>query len=185
MSLKIPNDFHSDTDEQPFVNCKVCDRDLTNEKVPYSVEKAFKRTPEGEDVTLFEIAICLPCAEEQAQKMSQESQQYLAKMMGNQEIMEKRGKRWDTDWRKNWKEACLFTDAPIQQNDEYHIVGQFKGGKLMQYQTPFVIGQEFIEKVQENLSVETKEEMDDFGDQFLGPDPRIKALMEDYQFVMV
>ena len=42
-----------------------------------------------------------------------------------------------------------------------------------------------IEHIQENLSLETKEEMDNFGRQFLGPDPSLKALLEDYQFVMV
>jgi hypothetical protein len=60
MHQKMPNDFHSDSDNSPFVRCKVCERELVDSGVPYSIEKAYKRTQSGEDVTLFEIAICIP-----------------------------------------------------------------------------------------------------------------------------
>ena len=185
MDLEIPNDFNSDIDDKPFTICKVCDRNLSNGEVPYSIEKAYKRVDEGSDVTLFEVAICMPCAENQAEKMSVESRAYMMKMMGGLDFFEKRQKMWETDWRKNWKSSCLFSDEEIKLNDEYHIVGQFQGGKLLPHMTPFVIGQSYIEEIQENLSLETKEEMDRFGEQFLGPDPALRALLKDYQFVMV
>ena len=185
MDLNIPKDFNSASDDSPFTTCKVCERDLSNGEVPYSIEKAYKRVDEGSDVTLFEMAICMPCAENQAEKMSVESRAYMMKMMGGLDFFEKRQKMWETDWRKNWKSACLFSDEEIKMNDEYHIVGQFQGGKLLPQMTPFVIGQSYIEEIQENLSLETKEEMDRFGEQFLGPDPALRALLKDYQFVMV
>lgn len=185
MNLDIPNDFNSDSDDTPFTMCKVCDRDLHTGDVPYSIEKAYKRVDEGTDVTLFEVAICMPCAEKQSEKMSVESKAYMMKMMGGVTFFEKRQKMWDTEWRKDWKSSCLFSDEEIKLNDEYHIVGQFLGGKLLPQMTPFVIGQSYIEEIQENLSVETKEEMDRFGEQFLGPDPALRALMKDHQFVMV
>ena len=72
MSTRMPEDFYSDGDDKPFLNCKVCERELNGSGVPYTIEKAYKRTQEGEDVTLFEVAICIPCAEKQAQKMSKE-----------------------------------------------------------------------------------------------------------------
>lgn len=184
MSHEMPEDFYSDTDDQPFLHCKICERELNESGVPYTIEKAFKRTEEGEDVTLFEVAICIPCAEKQAQKMSKESRKYLASVMGNQDFFEKRQNLWD-NWKENWKSKCIFSDNKVKQNDEYHIVGHFQDGQLLPQQAPFMIGQEMIEKIQENLSPETKEEMDRFGDQFLGPDPTIKALMEDSHFVLV
>lgn len=184
MSDKMPQDFYSDTDDQPFLNCKVCEEELNGSGIPYTIEKAYKRTPEGEDVTLFEVAICISCAEKQSRKMSQESRDYLAGIMGNQDFFEKRQDLWD-HWEEDWKSQCLFSGEEVKENDEYHIVGHFQDGKLLPHQAPFLIGQDMIEEIQENLSPETKEEMDRFGDQFLGPDPTIKALMEDSQFVLV
>lgn len=185
MDLEIPKDFNSDSDDQPFTACKVCERDLSKGEVPYSIEKAYKRVDEDKDVTLFEVAICMPCAEKQAEKMSKESRAYLMQMMGGVAHIEKRQKMWESNWREKWKSACLFSDEEIKLNDEYHIVGQFMGDKLLPQMTPFVIGQSYIEAIQENLSLETKEEMDRFGEQFLGPDPSLRALLKDHQFVLV
>lgn len=184
MNLSIPDEFNSDSDDQPFRNCKICNCDLTGDVV-YTVEKAYKQIDEERKITLFEVALCLPCAEEQSNKMSDESRQYMEKMMGGNGFMEKRHKSWDSDWRKSWKESCLITGEPVKLNDEFHVVGQFKGGELIPYATPFVIGQALLEEIQENLSFETKEEMDRFGEQFLGPDPSIRELLPDYQIILV
>src|SRR5690554_6967765 len=73
----------------------------------------------------------MPCAEKQAEKMSKESRAYLMQMMGGVAHIEKRQKMWESNWRENWKSACLFSDEEIKLNDEYHIVGQFMGGKLL------------------------------------------------------
>ncbi|MGM0478373.1 MAG: hypothetical protein ACQERC_04045 [Bacteroidota bacterium] len=185
MSQQIPKEFYSDGDDRPFRECKVCECDLSKGKVPYSIEKAYKRTEEGEDVTLFEVAICLPCAEKQAGKMSRASREYLASVMGNQSFFEKRQAMWEEGWQSTWKEKCIFSEEKVQVHDEYHIVGHFQGDQLLPQQAPFLIGQQVIEEIQEHLSPETKDELDRFGDQFLGPDPTIRALMEDSQFVMV
>ena len=180
----IPNHFHSDSDEQPFAECKVCSKPLDS-NTTYVIEKAYKRLPDGEDVTLFELAICISCAEKQAKKMSKESRATIERLMGSQDFFEKRQARWLTDWKSDWTERCIFSDNEIQPNDEFHIVGHFKGNEILPYQTPFLIGQKMLESLQEELSLETKEELDNFGKQFLGPDPRLKLLLEDYQFVMV
>lgn len=185
MSDKIPTDFYSDSEGKPFFNCKVCDIDLTDGKLPYTIEKAFKKTPEGDDVTLFELAICIPCAEKQSEKMSKESKSFIEKTMMTESFFKKRQEIWQKGWRDNWKKECIFTGNDLSNNDEYHVVGHFQGDRVINNQTPFIIGQEMIEYIQENLSPETKEEMDGFGRQFLGPDPRIANLIDDYQFVMV
>lgn len=185
VNLEIPKDFYSDSDNQPFRFCKVCECDLSDGKTSYSIEKAFKRVGEDKDITLFEIAICMKCAEKQSQKMSEESREYIMRIMGENGFMEKRMNLWESNWEKSWKNHCLFSQEEVQLNDEYHIVGHFIGDKLISNLSPFVMGQSFIEQIQENLSAETKEEMDNFGQQFLGPDPTIKALLRDYQFVMI
>lgn len=185
MHHNIPIDFFSDMDGHAFTHCKVCGCDLSDGHVPYTIEKAYKRVDDKKDVTLFEMVLCMPCAEKQSLKMSKQSRAYMEKMLNDSDFMDRRLKRWETNWEKNWKETCLFTGSKIKINDEYHVVGQFQGDKILPQLTPFVLGQNFIEELQENLSIETKEEMDRFGKQFLGPDPTLKALLGDYQFVMV
>lgn len=184
MNLEIPDDFHSDVDEQPFIECKVCQRDLSKGNVPYSIEKAYKRVDEERDITLFEIAICMPCSQKQSQNMSKESQAYLSGVMGNSSFLERRQNLW-SNWREKWKSSCLFSDKKVHLNDEYHIVGHFQGNKIIQNMAPFVIGQDFLEQIQENLSAETKDEMDRFGEEFLGPDPTLRALLKDHQMIFV
>jgi len=181
----IPHSFHSDSDEKPFTMCKVCSKDLTKGDVPYSIEKAFKKTEEGEDLTLFELAICVPCAEKQSKKMSAASRAFIQETMMTQTFFERRSSNWENNWKDTWNKKCIFSDREVQNNEEYHIVGHFVGDRVIQGQTPFVLGPEILEYIQEHLSPETKEELDNFGNQFLGPDPRIAALLEDYQFVMV
>jgi len=183
--LEIPKDFYSDSNDQPFKSCRVCECDLSDGKTPYSIEKAFKRVDEDKDITLFEIAICIQCAEKQSQKMSKESREYMMRVMEENRFMQKRMHLWESDWEESWKNHCLFSKEEVKLNDEYHIVGHFVGNKLINNLPPFVMGQSFIEEIQENLSAETKEEMDNFGQQFLGPDPSIEALLRDYQFVMI
>lgn len=185
MKLQIPPIFNSDAEAAPFVNCKVCDRDLLKGDVPYSIEKAIRRVDDAQDITIFELAICMPCAEKQAEKMSKESKAYMEKMLGGNNFVQKRMDLWKKGWEQHWKERCLFSGEAVQLNDEYHVVGHFQGGKIIPQMAPFVLGNKYIEEVQENLSTETKEEMDRFGKQFLGPDPSLKALLKDYQFVMV
>lgn len=185
MNNNVPKDFYSDSDEKPFKQCKVCEHDLSDGETLYSIEKAYKKTVEGEDLTLFELAICIPCAEEQAQKMSKDSYRFIEKTMMTDRFFKRRHELWKNGWKDNWNKECIFSGKPLLNNEEYHVVGHFQGSKVVNGQPPFVIGSEMIAYIQDHLSPETKDEMDDFGGQFLGPDPKIAALLEDYQFVMV
>lgn len=185
MNNNVPIDFYSDSDEQPFSACKVCKQDLTDGKTPYSIEKAYKKTPEGEDLTLFELAICIPCAQKQSEKMSEDSRKFIEETMMTDRFFKRRHELWKNGWQERWNKECIFSGKPLSNNEEYHVVGHFQGTEVLKGQPPFVIGPEMISYIQENLSAETKGEMDDFGGQFLGPDPKIAELLEDYQFVMV
>jgi hypothetical protein len=185
MKFKIPQAFHSDSDSKAFQNCKVCQIDLTDGKTMYTVEKALKKTSEGEDLTIFELAICMPCAEKQAEKMSKASRAFLQKAMMNENFIKTRQKLWDDGWKDKWNKTCIFSGDELSENEEYHVIGHFQGDSVIPYQSPFVIGEKMIEYVQENLSPETKQEMDNFGGQFLGPDPKIAKLLEDGKFILV
>lgn len=182
----IPKDFYSDLDNQPLKACKVCEKQIAEGKDPYIIEKAYKRTEEGEDLTLFELAMCMNCAQNQANKMSEESRAFIQNTMMSESIMQKRAQLFSSDWESNWKKKCLHSSNEIKVNEEYHIVGHFLGEDILPGQPPFVMGQALIDYLQEHISTETKEEWDDFGKTYLGPtDPHLKALLEDYQYTLV
>lgn len=182
----IPKDFYSDLDNKPLKECKVCQCSITEGKEPYIIEKAYRKTAEGEDLTLFELAMCMDCAQKQASKMSDESRAFIQNTMMNESIMQKRAQLFASNWEDNWNKKCLHSSKAIKENEEYHIVGHFLGEEILPGQPPFVMGQELINYLQENISTETKEEWDNFGRTYLGPtDPAIKALLEDYQYTLV
>lgn len=182
----IPKAFHSDASASPFTNCKVCDIDLLESQIPYTIEKAFRKQHDGTIITLFELAICIPCARKQAAKMSAESQSFLQQTLMREDVLRKRQELWEENWQTKWDSQCLFSDKQLNELEEYHVVGHFQGNEVVQGQVPFIIGQNMLEYLQEHLSKETKEEFDDFGRQHLGPDPTLaKLLEEDYQFILV
>lgn len=182
----IPKDFYSDVDNQPFVTCKVCASVINEGREPYIIEKAYKKTSDGEDLTLFELAMCIDCAQKQSEKMSAESRSFIQNTMMNEAIMQKRAALFESDWQNTWNAKCLYSSDEIVVNEEYHIVGHFLGENILPGQPPFVMGQKLINYLQDNISVETKEEWDNFGRTYLGPsDPKLKALLEDYQYTLV
>lgn len=183
--MNIPKDFYSDSDGKPFLQCKVCEKHLIESGEPYVIEKGRRKQAEGDDLTIFEMAICISCAQKQAAKMSKASRKTIESVMLNQKTIDKRSDLWDNDWESNWKNNCLVSDNSVKENEEYNIAGHFIGNEVLHGQPPFIISSEILEWLQENLSPETKEELDNFGRQFLGPDPTIKMLLEEYQFVMV
>lgn len=184
-TFAIPKTFHSDANARPFTNCKVCTVDLTSSAIPYTVEKAYRKQPDGSKLTLFEIAICLPCAKKQAEQMSPESQTFLQQTLMTEEVLQKRQKLWESEWQDKWDENCLFSNTRVNALEEYHVVGHFQNGKVIPGQVPFVIGETMLEYLQEHLSQSTKDAFDDFGKRHLGPDPTIAKLLEDYQFMLV
>lgn len=182
--LSIPQDFYSDLENSPFEQCKLCHTTFSDETL-YVIEKAYQKIADGPDVTLFEVAICFKCSEKQALKMSTSSRKKMEKIMGNQDFLAQQKEKWKGEWSPNWKDTCAITNHEISPNQEYHIVGYFKGSQIIPYQVPFVIGNEILEQIQENLSPETKEEMDRLGHEILGPDPTLKAILEEKQFILI
>ena len=184
--LSIPKVFISDASGEVFLNCKVCNRDLMSGDIPYSVEKAKRKMPDkGPDITLFEIAVCMHCAQKQAQKMSKASRLFMEQTLVSEKSKHKKQAMWDGNWQESWDKQCFYDENPIQDNEEYHVVGQFLGGQILNGFPPFVIGYDMLEYINENLSAETKEELDDFGNKYLGTDPKLALLLKDTRVLIV
>ena len=209
----IPKIFHSDLDEAPIQCCSLCNRSLVDEKdpVPYIVEKAFQRY-EGQNFknTVFEIAICMPCAEQTRSTMSKESMEnieaYLTENLrppeqhleipqneageldlealkeALDELIAKQGDPVSDD--ESWMLRCSIKGTPIEELKEYQIVGHFEGNDLSAMGRPLLIGGEALDEMQELLSEKTREEMDGLmGD--IGVPPELRELLIDHPMVLM
>ena len=183
----IPNHFYSDETGKPFTNCVMCEIDLYANKIPYAIEKAMKRMDDGRVVTLFEMAICMNCGQQMHERLSTHSKQVMEDYFMKIELPQKRMKSaQNEEWKSTWDSQCLVSGKPIQQFSEFNLMGNFIGGNVIKKLPPMSISAEVLETIQDKLSPESKEELDDFRNTYLGPsDPQLKALLSETQLIFI
>jgi hypothetical protein len=187
--VEIPERFYSDTDGKPFENCMVCGKYLLDEGTSYVVEKAMKNYKSHEFYsTIFEYAICLDCHSDIQKGMSKESirnlQQYYMGILarkGNQPIMI----NMNNFNLENWLSKCFFTGEVANEMEEYQVVAQFKGSKMLMNMPPMLIGETAIEEMSHLLSDKTIDEMNGFRQKYLGPDPQIEEFIFGKKLILI
>lgn len=176
-SEDIPEQFYSEQNHQPHTECSVCGNGFGNRH--YFVEKAFQKTHDGSAYELtFEYAICERCKSDMMQSISKESMkniQEFAMKMGGMPVPE------NSDYVEidlnQFLTTCIATGKSIDELGEYHLVGIFKGDKMVQL--PMLYGETFIEEYSEMLSEETKGFFDDFFDNITLLPPALAKILED------
>ncbi len=187
--IEIPERFYSDEDGRPFEYCRVCGKYLLDEGTSYVVEKALK-SYEGHDFysTLFEYAICTDCHSTLQKGMSAKSieslQQYYMKILaekGNKPIMIN-----VSDFKINdWLTKCFFTGDPVDEMNEYQVIAQFNGSKMVMNTPPIIVGEAAMEEMSTLLSDETIDEMNRFKKEFLGPDPELEEFIFGKKLILI
>lgn len=179
-----PADFNSDATNEPFHACLICTEDLQNSGVPYSVEKAKKVLDSGDEVTLYEMAICMPCMEQMNKRVSAHSRKVMDEFFQSLDMDRMKEELLLSENPEDWKSKCTISGKSKSEIKEYNIVAQMVKGRMMNGMPPMLIDLKVMEPLQEKLSAETKEEFNNFRDQFLAPDdPQLRALLKDSQFV--
>lgn len=187
--IEIPEKFYSDAEGKPFENCQVCGKYLLDEGTSYVVEKAFKNY-EGFDfsTTLFEYAICSECHTRVQKSMSKESMQNLQNYY-MQKVAEKSNQPIVINFNDfkldDWISKCFFTDNSVKTMQEYQLVAQFNGSKMVMNMPPIVVGESAMEEMAELLSNETIDEMNDFKKKFLGPDPELEEIISGKKLLLI
>lgn len=188
-SIDIPDRFHSDAEGKPFENCQMCNKYLLSEGTSYVVEKAMKNY-KGYDFgsTIFEFAVCNECHTKVQKGMSEESlanlQSYYQRIImekGNQPIVIDL-ENFDLN---NWLSSCFFKGDKVDDMQEYQIVAQFKGDKMLMNLPPMIIGEKAMEEMSELLSDKTIDEMNGFREKFLGPSPEIEELIYGKKLILI
>ena len=180
--VPIPEQFFEDETEEPFKKCIMCQKSLTGD-VEYMVEKAIRRYPDLEtEEVQFELAVCIDCSSKMRNQLSKESlqniQQYFQQQMTSGQPPE-RVFDFDSGTILNWQENCLFKNISRAEMTEYHMYGHFVGDKMTFGMFPYILSGKAIEEMQELLSKETKDEMDDFIDTYFGLPPELKDIFKD------
>ena len=187
--IDIPDRFYSDAEGKPFENCQMCGKFLLSEGTTYVVEKAIKNYKDYDiNSTIFEFAVCIDCHTKVQQSMSDESlanlhlyYQHIMAEKGNQPIViDIRNFNLD-----DWLSKCFFKGDEIKEMNEYQLVAQFNGNKMLMNMPPMIIGEKAMEEMAELLSDKTVDEMNGFREKFLGPSPEIEELIYGKKLIMI
>ncbi len=181
----IPKLFHQDAEGSEFKNCTFCSKALV-EDTPYMIEKFIKANVEKQvKSTLFEYAICIDCSIKKMKAMSEESVANIQRYM-KENVMSEVDANASANLNYEQKmEKCPVTGVNRAELEEYSIVGQFVGNKMVVNEFPFVINSTVGESMQDLLSVETKKEFDDFMDTITDIPPELRSLFKSKRPVLV
>lgn len=167
-----------------FENCKQCGAGLQNPPKPYTLEKVYKRYPNTDKPqVLFEYAVCDDCSEEIREEFSKESMQNM--QMYFLEHLADRTAEIEEQSLKEKLGQCLLKNTPLNEEQEYAIVARANGSKLLKSHYPFAIGVTAMDELQELLSEQTRDLLDDFVNRnFTGP-PEFETVPVDGKWVLV
>ncbi len=158
--------FYPFDSDEPFKSCTMC-QTVFGENTDFLVEKAIK----GNDV-IFEIAMCIPCAEKMRKQLSVDSMKRMEEYMAVVDF-QARAEHFlenQSDRIEDYIGRCLVSGKQIEPNEEHQIYAFCQGREMIYSALPYAISGEIMDELQELLSPETRQEMDDFMDQYLIPD---------------
>ena len=187
--IAIPEVFQSFATGKPFEHCICCETYLLADGTQYVIEKGIIQYPETQvkDVA-FEYAMCLPCAEKMRQTLSKDS---LARMEAyfqeKVDFAARRDKQRLSGNRNvhDWLQYCLVSQTAMAEAREYQIFALCDGPDMVFGDAPYMLAGVVMAELQELLSPETKEVLDDFIDQYFGLPPAWKELIKDRNLFLI
>lgn len=181
--IEIPGLFFDTATGKPFQSCQVCEKTLPDTNENYIIEKVFRKNiANGKIESQFEYAICFDCAMKLTQSYSKKSKENLQRFFTDT-IEESLRQQQHVNLQsvrdiQEHLSRCSITGKPVTELDEYQIVGQFTGSYLNPQMTPFMMGAGSMDEVQDLLSAETLDEIDDFTGKYLTGPPEFRDLFK-------
>jgi len=186
----IPEEFLSYETGEPFRNCKICDRDLTEPETHYIIEKAIRKYTgyKAWDV-VFEYAICIDCADNFRHELSKESVYSIEQYFMSNVDINKHTERLQTNEEvpdiSKYTSQCLIKGLNKNQVEEYQIYGECRGNKFLCGNMPYMICGEAMDEIAQLLSDKTLDELDGFAGKYLGPSPELEYLFKGRKLVLI
>lgn len=175
--MEIPKKFHNSLSESPFEECGICSRNLRDNNLAYLIEKAFRQFPDdGGKQLLFEIAVCHDCARSMRSQLSQESRKAVNQFFYHEFMARlEQLREADDDYLMN---HCLLTGKPLENMGEYQIYAHCQGNNMADRGAAYILSGDVIERIQDLLSEETRDELRKFSDDHLGTPPEIQKILD-------
>lgn len=185
---QIPKDFYQKEDDSLVEACKVCGQYLLDEETPYLLEKAIKKfsSIKAEEV-IFEMAICLNCAQQAQSAISKQSkidvEAFLSSPRIKDNILQAMEKGFfEEDVMLNY---CMVTGMSKDDIEEFQIMAHCTGRHLTEGSQAFMISSEGLEEIQSILSKETKDELERFREENFGVPPEFEHIFNGTDLVML
>ncbi len=181
ISSSIPSFFYSYDTNTPFSQCSMCNK-FFNDSSRYFIEKVFKQNIVlNKSEIVYEYAICELCATSMSDEISEESKISITELYEahSENLLRKidylhRTEKYSID---SWVDRCSMTGKEVRLCDEYAVNGIVENGCLVYEHTPIVISDDFVQKIQEVLSKETKDTFNDFKNQITDVSPSVEDLI--------
>jgi hypothetical protein len=138
----------------------------------YFIEKVFKQNRVlNISEIVYEYAICESCANSMSNEISNDTKAAITQLYEtySENLLRKldylhRTEKYSID---SWVDRCSMTGKQVR----------LCNGGLVYEHTPIVISDDFVQKIQDVLSAETKETFDDFKKQITDGDPSVEDLV--------
>lgn len=85
----------------------------------------------------------------------------------------------------DWISHCAIKGTPMQDCSEYQLCCQCDGPDMLFTHLPMMLSEQALIEITEQLSAQTKEELDRFQEDFLGLPPDLKELFRDRSILVV
>jgi hypothetical protein len=177
----IPSFFNNYDTGAPFTKCTFCDAAL-DAKSKYAIEKMINQNIALQSREIvYEYALCWNCATTMGSQLSNDSKEAIQELYKehSETVTRKLDYLHGTEKYslESWLERCSLTGKEIRLCSEFSVSGIVEGGNLVYEQSPIVVSDEFMHKLQQVLSKETKEGFDALRDQILDSSPSIEDLV--------
>ncbi|CAN5213647.1 hypothetical protein BH23VER1_BH23VER1_07640 [soil metagenome] len=156
----IPEPFFSEETGAPFACCIECERSLAEMDGPYMVQKCSN----GRE-TIFEFAICAPCAERLHRSYSEASRQSISRFFHSHVDLDARvrtlreGGSADLE---RWIGDCMTCGSPRRPGEGHATAALCAGADILFSHAPFRICSRCEIELNELVSPETRNEWDRF-----------------------
>lgn len=178
--MKIPEELHNSETGELLDECLVCHKNVVESSEPYFIEKVVRNVPKLalRDV-LFEYAICIHCAEEMREKISEESMEKIQAFMEKQQHP---GQRRDADQEADL-EHCGISGKRLSDCGEFMYHAVCIADDIHPVFMPYAVSDDVLDEMGDQLSAATIDELDDFkGKHFTGP-PEIAKLLSPRRLI--
>ena len=182
LSIDIPKVFYSDLTGTLMNKCISCECDLLKSGIPYIIEKALKPYKGYTSYsTIFEYAICMPCANNMKSLISAHSMENITQYFTQNFDPENTRRNLSTNDNievENWLSQCIIKDTSITDLGECQIYGQCKGDQMLLGHFPYMVGGVALDEMIDLLSAETLDDLNRFKNEIVDGPSEFQDLLQ-------